>query len=42
MSSIEEQLTQAMKIQAVKGKPDVSDIVKQLFPEDLKRVTGQK
>ena len=40
--SVEEQLTEAMKIQAVREKRDVSDIVEQLFREYLKRVKGQK
>jgi len=40
--SIDEQLTESMKIQAVKEKRDVSDIVEQLFREYLKRVKGQK
>ena len=40
--SVDEQLTESMKIQAVKEKRDVSDIVEQLFREYLKRVKGQK
>ena len=36
--SINEQLTESMKIQAVKEKRDVSDIVEQLFREYLKRI----
>jgi Family of unknown function (DUF6364) len=40
--SVDEQLTESMKIQAVKEKRDVSDIVEQLFREYLKRVKSQK
>ena len=40
--SVDEQLTESIKIQAVKEKRDVSDIVEQLFREYLKRVKGQK
>ena len=40
--SVDEQLTESMKIQAVKEKRDVSDIVEQLFREYLKRIKGQK
>jgi len=40
--SVDEQLTESMKIQAVREKRDVSDIVEQLFREYLKRVKGQK
>ncbi len=41
--SVDEQLTEDMKIQAVKEKRDLSDIVEQLFREYLKkRSKGQK
>jgi len=40
--SVDEQLTQSMKIQAVKENRDLSDIVEQLFREYLKRVKAQK
>jgi hypothetical protein len=40
--SVDEQLTESIKIQAVKEKRDVSDIVEQLFKEYLKRVKTQK
>jgi hypothetical protein len=40
--SIDEQLTESIKIQAVREKRDVSDIVEQLFREYLKRVKVQK
>jgi Family of unknown function (DUF6364) len=40
--SVDEQLTEAMKIQAVKERRDLSDIVEQLFREYLKRLKGQK
>jgi hypothetical protein len=40
--SVDEQLTQSMKIQAVKENRDLSDIVEQLFREYLKRFKAQK
>ena len=40
--SVDEQLTEAMKIQAVKEKRDVSDIVEDLFREYLKRLKVRK
>jgi hypothetical protein len=40
--SVDEDLTESIKIQAVKEKRDVSDIVEQLFKEYLKRVKSQK
>ena len=40
--SVDEQLTESIKIQAVKEKRDVSDIVEQMFREYLKRVKAQK
>jgi len=40
--SVDERLTESIKIQAVKEKRDVSDIVEQLFREYLKRIRGQK
>ena len=40
--SVDEQLTESIKIQAVKEKRDVSDIVEQLFREYLKRIKSQK
>ena len=40
--SVDEQLTESIKIQAIKEKRDVSDIVEELFREYLKRAKSQK
>jgi hypothetical protein len=40
--SVDEQLTESMKIQAVKEKRDLSDIVEQLFAEYMKRIKAKK
>jgi hypothetical protein len=40
--SVDEKLTELMKIEAVKEKRDLSDIVEELFREYLKRSKGRK
>jgi len=40
--SVDEKLTELMKIEAVKEKRDVSDIVEELFREYLKRAKVRK